>query len=97
MTYRKLGAEVTVVEAADRVLPAYDAELAKPVAASLRRLGIDLRLRSRVRVAEGADAASDPGAGSVRLVVETATSETDAAKHDGAAVSAEAAAGADLL
>ena len=40
--YRKLGAEVTVVEALDRVLPAYDDELAKPVAASLRRLGVRL-------------------------------------------------------
>jgi dihydrolipoamide dehydrogenase len=42
--YRKLGAEVTVVEALDRVLPGYDAELTKPVAASLRRLGVQLHL-----------------------------------------------------
>ena len=42
--YRKLGAEVTVVEALDRVLPAYDEELVKPVAASLRRLGVQLHL-----------------------------------------------------
>jgi len=42
--YRKLGAEVTVVEAMDRVLPAYDDELVKPVAASLRRLGVQLHL-----------------------------------------------------
>ncbi|MFP3701942.1 FAD-dependent oxidoreductase, partial [Burkholderia sp. SIMBA_013] len=33
--YRKLGVEVSIVEAAERVLPAYDAELAKPVADSL--------------------------------------------------------------
>ncbi len=46
--YRKLGAEVTVVEAADRILPAYDAELTKPVGAALKRLGIDLRLGSKV-------------------------------------------------
>ncbi|MDB5791729.1 MAG: Dihydrolipoamide dehydrogenase of branched-chain alpha-keto acid dehydrogenase [Massilia sp.] len=46
--YRKLGAEVTVVEAFDRLLPAYDAELTKPVAASLKRLGIELRLGSKV-------------------------------------------------
>jgi dihydrolipoamide dehydrogenase len=46
--YRKLGAEVTVVEAADRLLPAYDAELTKPVAASLERLGIEVRLGSRL-------------------------------------------------
>ena len=42
--YRKLGAEVTVVEALDRVLPAYDGELTKPVADSLRRLGVKLHL-----------------------------------------------------
>lgn len=46
--YRKLGARVSVVEAAGRVLPAYDDELAKPVAASLKRLGIELHLGSSV-------------------------------------------------
>jgi dihydrolipoamide dehydrogenase len=54
--YRKLGAEVTVVEAAERILPAYDAELTKPVGAALKRLGIDLRLGSRVL---GLNAGSD--------------------------------------
>lgn len=44
VAYRKLGAEVAIVEALAQVLPAYDAELARPVAASLKRLGIDLRL-----------------------------------------------------
>ena len=48
IAYRKLGARVTVVEAAGRVLPAYDDELAKPVAASLKRLGIALHLESSV-------------------------------------------------
>ena len=42
--YRKLGAEVAVVEALERILPAYDEELVKPVAASLRRLGVHLHL-----------------------------------------------------
>ena len=42
--YRKFGAEVAVVEALERVLPAYDEALAKPVAASLRRLGVELHL-----------------------------------------------------
>ncbi len=46
--YRKLGAEVTVVEALDRVLPAYDAELTKPIAASLQRLGVEVHLRTTV-------------------------------------------------
>jgi dihydrolipoamide dehydrogenase len=48
IAYRKLGARVTVVEAAGRVLPAYDDELVKPVAASLERLGIDIHLEASV-------------------------------------------------
>ncbi|MCA1855665.1 dihydrolipoyl dehydrogenase [Massilia oculi] len=65
--YHKLGSQVTVVEAADRILPAYDADLVKPVAAALGRLGVELRLgcsvqgldeegRVRVRDASGVDA-----------------------------------------
>ncbi len=55
--YRKLGAEVTVVEALDRVLPACDEELAKPVAASLRRLGVQLHLGCAVQgLSAGGDA-----------------------------------------
>jgi dihydrolipoamide dehydrogenase len=48
IAYRKLGADVTVVEALDRILPAYDEELARPVAASMRRLGLQLHLGSKV-------------------------------------------------
>jgi len=51
--YRKLGSQVTVVEAAERILPAYDAELVKPVAASLARLGVELRLATSVLGMEG--------------------------------------------
>ncbi len=39
--YRKLGCEVTVVEAQERILPAYDAELTAPVAKRLKALGIE--------------------------------------------------------
>ena len=46
--YRKLGAEVTVVEALSQVLPQYDAELTKPVAAALKRLGITVHLNCQV-------------------------------------------------
>ena len=53
--YRKLGAQVTVVEAADRILPAYDADLVKPVAASLARLGVELRLATSVLGMDGDD------------------------------------------
>jgi dihydrolipoamide dehydrogenase len=48
MAYRKLGAEVTVVEMLPQLLPAYDAELVRPVAASLRRLGVTVHLGSTV-------------------------------------------------
>jgi len=47
--YRKLGAEVTVVEALDRILPIYDEELVKPVAASLRKLGVQVLLGCKVQ------------------------------------------------
>lgn len=48
IAYRKLGAEVTVIEALPRVLPLYDAELTKPVEASLKKLGVTLHLNSKV-------------------------------------------------
>jgi dihydrolipoamide dehydrogenase len=54
--YRKLGSAVTVVEALARVLPAYDEELAKPVAASLKRLGVQLHLGCTV---QGLNASGD--------------------------------------
>ncbi|HEY9024660.1 MAG TPA: FAD-dependent oxidoreductase, partial [Burkholderiaceae bacterium] len=54
MAWRKLGAEVLVVEALDRILPAYDEELTKPVAAALKRLGVELHLGHKVEgLAEG--------------------------------------------
>lgn len=52
--YRKLGAEVAVVEAQDRILPTYDAELTKPVAASLAKLGVALHLGRKVLGLNGA-------------------------------------------
>lgn len=55
--YRKLGAEVAVVEAQDRILPTYDAELAKPVAAALAKLGVELHLGRKVLGLNGAGSA----------------------------------------
>lgn len=49
MVYRKLGADVTVVEAQDRILPLYDDELVKPVAASLLKLGLQVHLGCKVQ------------------------------------------------
>src|SRR3954463_5758139 len=39
--YAKLGARVTVIEAADRILPLYDAELTRPVSRRLQALGVE--------------------------------------------------------
>jgi dihydrolipoamide dehydrogenase len=44
MAYAKLGAKVVVVESANRILPAYDEELARPVMGACKRLGIAVRL-----------------------------------------------------
>ncbi|NEY90073.1 dihydrolipoyl dehydrogenase [Tabrizicola oligotrophica] len=51
----KLGAEVTVVEAAPRLLPQYDAELTRPVAARLKTLGVAVLTGARAQgFADGA-------------------------------------------
>ena len=44
IAFRKFGAEVAVVEATGRVLPAYDEDLTRPVLASLKRVGVTLHL-----------------------------------------------------
>ena len=41
--YAKLGSEVTIVEAADRILPQYDVALTAPVEKRLVALGVDIR------------------------------------------------------
>jgi len=73
MAWRKLGSEVTVVEALDRVLPAYDVELAKPVAASLQRQGVTVHLGHVVQgLAEGGEAliVNDPQGQPVTLAAD---------------------------
>jgi dihydrolipoamide dehydrogenase len=54
--FAKLGAKVTVVEAADRILPQYDAELTLPVGRRLAALGVELLMGA---VARGLSAAGD--------------------------------------
>ena len=49
IAYRKLGAEVAVVEATERVLPSYDDEITRPVVATLKRLGVVLHLGCSVQ------------------------------------------------
>ena len=53
IAYRKLGVDVSVVEARERILPTYDSELTAPVAESINKLGITLYLKHSV---EGFDA-----------------------------------------
>ncbi len=47
--YAKLGSQVTVIEAAERILPQYDRELTGPVERKLRDLGVELKTRTVVR------------------------------------------------
>src|SRR4051812_14035882 len=54
--FAKLGAKVTVIEAEERILPVYDAELSRPVARRLQALGVEVVTRAR---AAGLDAAGD--------------------------------------
>ncbi|WP_086934147.1 dihydrolipoyl dehydrogenase [Agarilytica rhodophyticola] len=45
--YAKMGAQVSIIEATDRILPQYDAALIKPVAKRLGQLGIELCLNTQ--------------------------------------------------
>jgi dihydrolipoamide dehydrogenase len=63
IAFRKLGATVTIVEAADRILPRYDEALTRPVRRWLTRNGVTLHLGATVT---GRD-------GDGRLAIETAS------------------------
>ncbi|HZH56191.1 MAG TPA: dihydrolipoyl dehydrogenase [Burkholderiaceae bacterium] len=52
MAYAKLGTRVTVVEAQDRILPAWDTTLTRPVQRRLQALGVELLLGTRVQGGE---------------------------------------------
>ncbi len=54
--FAKLGSQVTIVEAASRILPQYDADLSRPVVRRLAALGIDVSTSTR---AIGLSAAGD--------------------------------------
>ena len=68
--FRKLGAEVTVVEALDRILPQYEAALTKPVASRLAKLGVEVRLGARARVYADGMLHLDGGQGSDAVAAE---------------------------
>ncbi|WP_409319039.1 dihydrolipoyl dehydrogenase [Pseudomonas sp. KCJK9016] len=67
ITYRKLGAEVSVVEAQDRILPAYDAELTQPVHDALKQLGVKLYLKHSVLGFDGKLQVRDPNGDTLNL------------------------------
>lgn len=71
IAFRKLGSEVTVVEALDRILPLYDAELVAPVAKWLKTNGVTVHLSAK---AKGQDANG--------LVVEMADGRTETLSAD---------------
>jgi len=47
IAYRKLGSDVTIVEATDRLLPQYDTELTRPLLARIRDLGVKVHRKAR--------------------------------------------------
>ncbi|WP_135469401.1 dihydrolipoyl dehydrogenase [Crenalkalicoccus roseus] len=49
MAYARLGARVVVVEAAERILPAWDAELTRPVLRRMERLGMEVLTGAEAR------------------------------------------------
>ena len=67
--FAKFGCAVTVVEAADRILPLYDADLTSPVRRWLEKAGVTLHLSAK---ATGVETAGNETV----VVVETAKGET---------------------
>jgi dihydrolipoamide dehydrogenase len=67
IAYRKLGAEVSVVEAQERILPAYDAELTQPVHEALKQLGVKLYLKHSVLGFDGTLQVRDPNGDTLNL------------------------------
>jgi dihydrolipoamide dehydrogenase len=80
IAYRKLGSEVTFVEALDRILPVYDKELTRPINRWLKENGITVHTSSKAKgvVEEG---------GKAFLEFETAKGETERLEADNILVS----------
>ncbi|WP_405832528.1 MULTISPECIES: dihydrolipoyl dehydrogenase [unclassified Streptomyces] len=66
--HRSMGAEVTLVEAADRLVPLEDADVSRHLARGLKKRGIDVQTGARL---EGATVAG----GTVKAIVRTARGE----------------------
>ena len=67
--FRKLGSQVTIVEALDRILPLFDAQLTEPVARWLHKAGVSVHLGAMAKALETRGAAH-------ALVVEDKAGET---------------------
>ena len=65
IAYRKLGAQVSVVEARERILPTYDSELTAPVAESLKALGIAVHVNHSVEAYEAGSLLARDGQGAL--------------------------------
>ena len=70
IAFRKLGAEVTIVEMADRILPTYDSDLTAPVARWMQKNGVALHLSAKA-------AGLEPDGAGATLVVETQDGKTE--------------------
>ena len=73
--FRKLGAEVTIVEALDRVLPLFDAPLTEPVARWLANAGVTVHLGAKAKTVESGRGghilvAEDKAGGPLRLAAD---------------------------
>ncbi|MEM7061134.1 MAG: dihydrolipoyl dehydrogenase [Pseudomonadota bacterium] len=69
MAYAKLGSHVTVVEAADQILPAYHKDLVAPVAKRMQALGIETRLSCKAQglTADGAGLTVEDASGTAEI------------------------------
>ncbi len=75
ISFRKLGAEVTVVEALDRILPLFDAPLSDPVRKWLARAGVTLHLGAKAKGLAGKGARTT-------LEIETKDGKTEKLEAD---------------
>jgi dihydrolipoamide dehydrogenase len=63
IAFRKLGAEVAIVEAQDRILPLYDKDLVAPVAKWLQKHGVEVHLGAKAKGLDGKSLAVDTADG----------------------------------
>ncbi len=72
IAYRKLGSEVTFIEAADNLLPQYDAELTKPVKNWLKKHKANLLTQCKAKAvtdtADGVELAYETAAGEIQTI-----------------------------